>query len=304
MAQKILLDTDIGDDVDDALALALICAMPELELLGVSTVFGNVVARAKQARSILAVAGGAHRNIPVAAGCGAGLGSRPLDSIAAYLEGRIPNQDGACLPEAQLPKLDTRHGVDLIIETIMAGAGDIIPVTIGAMTNLAVALTKERKIAAKIPKIVVMAAEVKSAFAEWNIRCDPEAASIVFQSGIPIDVTTWEMGHIASFDNSHIERLKASKRPMGIHLMETIEYWRKQSGQHNMPSLFDPLAIATMVHPQLIQWKQGHISVELQGSTTYGFTTFNEDAKGKHRVAWSVDRDSALNFYIDRVLSL
>lgn len=71
-----------------------------------------------------------------------------------------------------------------------------------------------------------------------------------------------------------------------------------------MPSLFDPLAIATMVHPQLIQWKQGHVSVELQGKATYGFTTFIEDSKGKHRVAWSVDKESALNFYIDRVLSL
>ena len=91
---------------------------------------------------------------------------------------------------------------------------------------------------------------------------------------------------------------------MAAHLVETIELWRKHTGGLAMPSLFDPLAIATMVHPQLIEWKHGNIMVELQGKSTYGFTTFIEDAKGKHRVAWSVDRDSALNFYIDRVLSI
>jgi purine nucleosidase/pyrimidine-specific ribonucleoside hydrolase len=305
MQQKIWLDTDIGDDVDDALALGLVCGLPELELVGVSTVFGNVAARSRQTRTILAVAGGKFRDIPVAAGCGASLASRPYDNIRAYLEGHLPNQDSTCLPESELPPPHPRHGVDLLIETLLAGDGDIIPITIGAMTNLAMALTKERRIAAKIPRIVVMAAEFKRGFAEYNIRCDPEAAALVFQSGIPIDVTPWNIGDDAKFAPEHIARLAASDRPMARHLAQTIRAWQENAvGQNAMPSLFDPMAVATMVKPELVEWKQGTVRVELRGEHTYGFTTFQEHEIGRHRVAWNVAREPAQAFYLERVLAV
>nr|MBA3710379.1 nucleoside hydrolase [Planctomycetota bacterium] len=276
--QKIILDTDIGDDIDDALALGLILASPELELLGVTTVYGNTVARARQARSILAVAGGKFRDIPVAAGCGATMSTRPPKNggAAALLAGTLPNQDASCLPESQLPKLDPRHGVDFLIETIMAGAGDIVPVTIGAMTNLAMALVKEPRLAAKIPRIVSMAADFKKQFAEWNIKCDPEAAAVVFASGIPIDVTTFEMGQIAKFDRGHIDRLRAGTSALAKQLAKTVDPWC--TAHKDTPALYDPFAIATMVTPDLAVWKQGTVEVELGGSHTYGFTIFTEDA--------------------------
>lgn len=308
--QKVILDTDIGDDIDDALALALICASPELELLGVTTVFGNVVARARQARTVLAVSGGKFRNIPVAAGCGAGLSTRPAHGVRSrqdFLENVLPNQDASCLPEAELAPLHVRHGVDFLIETLLAGAGDIVPIMIGAMTNLAMAMVKAPRIIAKIPRIVAMAGEFHTPLAEWNIRCDPEAAEIVFGSGIPIDVTPWTIGRIVQFDDSHIARLNHCRSPMTRNLSHAIACYqeRHSSAEHRaMPALYDPMAVATMIRPDLVTWKSGTVSVELRGEHTYGYTPFAENSAGIHRVAWNADRERSLTFYLQRVLAM
>jgi purine nucleosidase len=301
MAQKIILDTDIGDDIDDAMALGLILGCPEVELLGVTTVFSNVVARARQARTILNVAGGKFRNIPVCAGCGGSMASRPVHNIKDYLEDRLPNQDPSCLPESQLPPLDKRHGVDFLLEQL--SAGDVVPVTIGAMTNLAMAFVKDWKITRRIPKILCMAGEFRAPFAEWNIRCDPEAAHLVFSSGIPMDIIPWTIGDQVTYNQSDLGRLTACKRPLAQRLLAAVHNWRDShgSGPKPMPHLFDPMTIATMIHPDLCTWKQGWVKVELSGQDTYGYTTFKEDPKGPHRVAWDADRDRSLAFWFDRV---
>jgi inosine-uridine nucleoside N-ribohydrolase len=302
---KVILDTDIGDDIDDALALGLICASPEMQLVGVTTVFGNVSARARQARTVLKVAGDRFAAIPVAAGCGATMASRPNHGAKAYLHNTLPNQDSTCLPESQLAPLHPRHAVNFLIDTIMAGDGDIIPITIGALTNMAAALVMERRLVQKIPKIVAMAAEFKEPMAEWNIRCDPEAAHIVFASGIPMDVITFDIGRTVRFDHSHIDQLNRSPRPMASRLAAAIAAWRMahSHGQTVMPRLFDPMAVATQIQPDLCTWKTGTISVELAGTHTYGFTTFAPSEAGPHRVAWDANREASLDFYLKRILA-
>lgn len=300
MVTPIVLDTDIGDDVDDALALGLICRCPEVQLRAVTTVYGNVQARARQARTVLAVAGDAYRNIPVAAGCGLTLASRKIPYDNAKLD-HVPNQDSTCLPEAQLNPLDARHGVDLLIETLMGG--DVIPITIGAMTNLAMALTREPRLLKKIPRIIAMAAEFTRPFAEWNILCDPEAAHAVFACGLPMDVITWDIGHTVRFTEEEVQRLNVPGKPLGLRLHAAIAAWR--AGGNNptaRPSLFDPMTIATIVDPTLVQWKTGHVSVELRGEHTYGFTLFKE-GQGHHRVAFDADRQRSIDFYLKRILS-
>jgi purine nucleosidase/pyrimidine-specific ribonucleoside hydrolase len=302
MAQKIILDTDIGDDIDDALALGLILGCPEVELIGVTTVFSNVVARARQARSVLASAGKKFAAIPVCAGCGGSMASRPLHNLKDYLEDRLPNQDSTCLPESELHPLDPRHGVDFLVEKL--GVGDVIPVTIGAMTNLAMALVKDWRLTKRIPRILAMAGEFRHPMAEWNIKCDPEAAHIVFSSGIPIDVIPWEIGMQVTFGQDHLDRLNASSKPMSKRLALAIAAWKKSweaQGVKHMPHLFDPMTIATFIHPELCTWKRGTVRVELQGQETYGYTTFHEDPKGLHNVAWDAKRDEALGFWFDRI---
>ncbi|MCL2649032.1 MAG: nucleoside hydrolase [Phycisphaerales bacterium] len=312
MRTKIILDTDIGDDVDDALALALIGASPELELLGVTTVFGNVVARGRQAQTILQIAGrvmGKLVKTPVAAGCSAtmasrkGVGGAPKPDAA-----KMPGQAKASWPDAKLPPLDKRHGVDFLIETIMAGDGDIVPVTIGAMTNMAMALVKEPRIVKKIPRIVSMAAEFREPKAEWNIRCDPEAASLVFASGVQMDVIPFAVGKAGTMIAAEVGRFAECGREMGRYLAEAIALWRADhwmgaSSQH-MPSLFDPLAVAALIRPELFTWKQGTVEVELRGEKTYGYTTLTEAKSGEngpHRIAWELKREEAVKWFLDRI---
>src|SRR5450432_2645022 len=305
-ALKIILDTDIGDDIDDALALGLVCASPEVDLQAVTTVFGNVNARARQARTILKIAGERFEKIPVAAGCGASMASRPMFNTKAHLE-NLPNQDSTCFPESDLPPLDPRHGVNLILDTLRAGNGDITPITIGAMTNLATALVMDRKIISKIPKIIAMAAEFVSYFDEWNIRCDPEAAHIIFTSGIPIDIIQCNIGTTVQMTQHDLDGLKNSDRPLAERLMLAISAWQKNdpssAKKFGMPHLYDPMTIATMIQPDLVTWKSGTISVELRGQHTYGYTTFEESPTGIHRVAFSANRDVSIKFFLDRILA-
>lgn len=304
--QKVILDTDIGDDIDDAMALGLICASPELELIGVTTVFGNVKARARQARTVLAKCGEQFRGIPVAAGCGSAMASRPLHNDRYYLEDVLPNQDATCLPENELPPLADEHAVNFLIRTMMDGHGDIVPILIGAMTNFATAMVMERRIIQKIPKIVVMAAEFQRPFAEWNIKCDPEAAHLVFSSGIPIDVTTWDIGWKVTFRDDDVTKLSGMNSPIAKNLSAAIKAWQATHTDGHIPNphLYDPMAVATIIKPDLVMWKTGTVHVELCGQNTYGFTTFNENQTGRHRVAWDTNREICLDYYLHRISAL
>ena len=308
MTAKIILDTDIGDDIDDALALGLILACKELELVGVTTVFKNTPARARQARTILKVAG--RGEIPVAAGCGAVLSPRTtlgFDPRQGYLDGELPNQDASCLPESELQPLDKRHAVDFIIETILAGSGDITLLTIGAMTNVAMALIKEPRILTKLPRIVSMAATFDRLMSEWNIKCDPVAAATLFNSGVPMRIIGLDVTTKVQFREEHIRALNASNRPLAQNLSKAIKMWAQHSGWaqqiHALPVMHDPLAAATLVKPDLVRWRRGTATVELAGEKTYGFTTFQEDPAGPHEYAYTVDAEAALAFWMDKVLA-
>lgn len=304
MPTKIILDTDVGDDIDDAIAIGLITRSPELELVGITTVYANTEARSRQARSILVTAGGDWQRIPVAAGCGGTMSSRTWRGFDDYLKNGLPNQDPESLPEAKLPRPDQRHAVEFLIETLMAGNGDIIPVTIGATTNLAMAMVKEPRIIAKIPRIVAMAGEFRNLMGEWNVILDAEAFGILLRSGIPMDITPWHVGHVASWTPEHVAQLATAASPLARFLHRTIEAWRAGwTNPQAMPSLFDPLAVATMFKPELCTWKRGTVTVELQGQATYGYTQFKDDAAGRHRVAWDVERMPALDFVLSRICS-
>ena len=305
---KVIFDTDIGDDIDDALALGLILASPELELLGVTTVFKNVVARAAQARTILRAAG--RPEVPVAAGCGAVMSPRVTyagDARRAYLEGELPNQHAISLPEAELPPLEPRHGVDFLIDSVMAGAGDITIVTVGAMTNLAMAMVKEPRIISRIPRIVSMAAAFDRQVSEWNICCDPVAAAIVLGSGVPMRIVGLDVTMKVQFRRADIEALKASPRPLAKVLAQSIAAWEARSGWahtvRGLPIMHDPLAVATIIDPSLVQWRRGTATVELQGAQTYGYTLFQQDDEGPHEHAYEVNADAALDLWISRVLA-
>ncbi|NBD24928.1 nucleoside hydrolase [Paenibacillus glycinis] len=292
---KIIIDTDIGDDIDDALAIAFALESPELDVLGITTVFKNVTARAKIAVQLLERAGRA--DIPVHAGIGS-----PILNKADVNE--IPNQydearDGAAAGYGT-------DGIDFIVETIMASDGDITLVPIGPLTNIAIAILREPALRSKVKEIVMMGGCFYSHLSEWNMRCDPEAARVVFESGIPIRAVGLDVTVQCVLSKEDADRLMTSPKRSAAYLPDLLARWRKVSDHE--PMLHDPLAVCAVFDDLLLAFQQDDIVVETQGEYTRG-QTYNRSAlywrgnadRSVIRAAKRVDSAAFLKLYMDRV---
>ena len=305
---RIILDTDIGDDIDDALALALILRSPELDLCGITTVFCDTVARSRQARTILKIED--RTDIPVAAGCGSILSPRASRDGAqrklhqgrpfltpAYnlLEKIAPAQDVTALPEAQLPPPSPLHGVDFLIDAY-SRKSNVTLVTIGALTNVAMAIVKAPHIVPNIPHIVTMGGVFTQQFSEWNISCDPVAASIVADSGIPMRWVGLDVTLQCRLSTDQIERFGTSSDELCRNLHAAARAW------NHVVTLHDPLAVETILRPGIVTTRRGTVGVELAGEKTWGYTLFKEDPDGPHEVCTAVKAAEAVSLYLERVL--
>lgn len=305
---KIILDTDIGDDIDDAFALGLVLASDEIELCGVTTVFQNSIARTRQARTILKVAN--REDIPVAAGCGTMLSSRfnyNINPRKSYLDREPPCQMESCLPEEELVPIDSRHGVDFIIDTIMHGDGDIEIVTIGALTNVAMAVTKQPEIIEKIPRITCMGGifedQNREGIIDWNMLCDPFAADILVNSGIQMDFVGLDVTKNVPLLKDDIQRLRNSGKPLAKKMNEALTLWlEKVNARNGVPLMHDPLTIAVLIDPELVSWRRGLVEIEVTCDTVSHYTKFKNKPNGPHRYACDVDSRAAVELWLDRIL--
>ena len=215
--QHVWLDTDIGDDTDDILALSLICASPELKLAGVSTVLGETENRALLARTLLASTAGPNARVRVAAGCGHALPGRvtpeiwPNGAAARPWMAQLP----CARPASALPPAPSRHGVELLAAHLRRHPRKTILIGTGPMTNLATLLQREPALQASIPRLALMAGEFKRPMAEWNVRCDPLALACLAESGLPIDFLPWDIGMQCTVSPAQLARLFASRSPTG-----------------------------------------------------------------------------------------
>ncbi len=300
---KIFLDTDIGDDIDDALALALILSSPEFELTGISTVCGNTHARTEIALAMLKVAGIA--NIPVATGTPGAISPNPkmfTGALKHYID-NDPKPGYHCIAKLakELPAPDKRHGIELLIDTIMESDGDITIIGIGPLTNIAMAIVKEPRIIEKIPRIAFMGGEFRRNLSEHNIRCDIVAASIVCNSGIPLTILPSYIGVQCAYKKVENKFFENAKYPLGQFLQKIIEQFFKGWGKTITP--FDPLVLLTITNPELFTWKQGRVSVETKDELTQGYTLFEEDKDGKHSIIWEVNRNEAINIMNNTIMN-
>jgi len=302
------LDTDVGDDTDDILALSLICASPELELTGVSTVLGDTAARARLARTVLASVGGKLARVPVGTGCG-----HPWPGAVTpdyWPNGPTPRrwlvQRPCARPAASLPPAPRQHGVDLLAATLRARPGEIVPIGIGPFTNLATLLRRAPDVRAAIPRLVLMAGEFTRPMPEWNIACDPLAAACVLESGIPIDFLPWSVGMACTVSDAQLRRLFAARRPTGRLLARAVRLWQeswRRRGRRENPHLFDPMAVATLLHPEWFVWRRGRVTLSF-AAATFGQTRFKADPAGPHRVAWKIRSRRSVEAVWARILSL
>ena len=272
MARKIIIDTDPGQD--DAVAILLALASPELDLLGITCVAGNVplALTTRNARVICELAG--RTDVKVFAGC-----DRPLTRAlrtAEHVHGKT-GLDGIVLPEPTMP-LQDGHAVDFIIAEARAQDG-LTLVPIGPLTNIATALQKAPDIAAKIDEIVIMGGayfEVGNITpaAEFNIYVDPEAADIVFRSGIRLTVMPLDVTHKVLTTRPRIEAFRALG-PVGAVVASWTDFFERfdmeKYGSDGAP-LHDPCTIAHLLKPELFSGRTINVEIETQSELTRGMT--------------------------------
>ncbi len=259
----IIFDTDIGDDIDDALALALALQSPELDVRAVTTVIDDTDTRARLAWKQL----GLYGRHDVRLGIGA---SEPL--LGFPRPGHAP-QFQVLTGSDTLPENVHHRAADLIIDTLLQSPGKITLVPVGPLTNIALALKTEPRIKQKIERIVLMGGAFDLLRPEYNIVRDSAAARIVFASGVPITAVGLDVTLKCKLEGSDLERLRAAGNPASKFLVQLIELWQDKHPDR-YPTLHDPLAVAVAFRPNLVETQLGRVQVEVSGTAADGLTMF------------------------------
>jgi purine nucleosidase/pyrimidine-specific ribonucleoside hydrolase len=273
MPRKIILDCDPGHD--DAVAILLAHATPEVELLAITTVAGNQTLEKTtlNARRICTLAG--ITDVPIAAGS-----SQPLvrDLRVAHDIHGESGLDGPTFGEPTVP-VDDRHAVDLIVELVRTHAGEVTIVPVGPLTNVAAALQRDPGLAALIPEIVFMGGSTgrgnTTPLAEFNIFDDPEAAQLVLDAEIPMTMIGLNLTHQALATPAVIDRIASLGTPVAVAVRDLMTFFA--AAYDNVfgladPPVHDPCAVACVARPELVRSQDAFVAVETQGRWTAGAT--------------------------------
>ncbi len=301
MPTRIILDTDIGTDVDDCLALALILGSPELALEGITCVYGNVLLRARMALKLLALRGLHH--IPVFGGA-----EHPLTrSDGIYWEGH--EGQGLLEPADENLMPQSESAVDFIIRTVMNNPGQIHLICIGPLTNAALAFLKEPRLAQNLAHLTLMGGVVRGMnrldlpYCEHNIVCDPDSAHIVFTSGAPITVVPLDITTLVKVDQAGLERIRKAGTPFHAAVADQLARYPRFA-KNGQTSLHDPLAVGVVIDPTLVQLQPVHIDVETAGRHSAGATwvrTLHPGELANMRITTAVDSTRFEAFFVERI---
>lgn len=273
--RKIIIDTDPGQD--DAVAILLALASPELEILGITAVAGNVplALTVKNARMICELAG--RTDVKIFAGA-----VRPMvrELVTAENVHGKTGLDGPTLPEPTMPVQD-RHAVDFLVDTLMAEKpGSVTICALGPLTNVALALVREPKIASRIREIVLMGGGLfeggnVTPAAEFNIYVDPHAADVVLRAGIPTVVIPLDCTHKALTTAKRVDAFRKLGTKPAKAVVEMLEFFERYDehkyGTDGGP-LHDPCVIAYLLQPDLFGGRHINVSVETSSELTMGMT--------------------------------
>jgi len=280
----IILDCDPGHD--DAVAIMLAAGCPSAELLGITTVAGNQTLE-RTTRNACVVATVAGIDIPIAAGC-----DRPLlRQLRTAPE--IHGDSGLDGPPPLEPTVAPikRHAVELLVETVMGRPGEVVVVALGPLTNLALALRLEPRLASTVAQVVIMGGAAVlpgnvTPAAEFNIYVDPEAAAIVFDATWPLTMVGLDVTHQALCTRVVQERLVRTGAPGGF-VGQLMDFYRSSNEREQRwadPPVHDPVAVAVAIDPSLCETRPATVRVETAGVATAGMTVVDfHDPGDEHR---------------------
>jgi pyrimidine-specific ribonucleoside hydrolase len=270
---RVIIDTDPG--VDDALALLLAMRSPELKIEAITPVAGNVPLELTLPNALRMVEIAGRTDIPVAAGARAPLARRLVTAAYAHGENGL---GGAVFPEPKIKPV-AQPAAELIRQIVRKYPGEVTLIPVGPLTNIATALNLDAELANLVRGIVLMGGSLSGGnitpAAEFNIYVDPEAARIVFQSGIPITMVGLDATRKTSLTEEHVRTLEAAQNPVSQAAAKiarnAIEHNRQQ-GFLVGPNMHDSLAVATFLDPSLVKLKDYYVDVETTGELTAGET--------------------------------
>lgn len=289
MKTKVLLDTDIGSDIDDAVCLAYLLAQPDCELLGITTVTGEAEERARMASALCRVAG---RQVPIFPGA-----ERPM--LVSQKQTRAPQAAalGRWDHDREFPR---GEAVEFLRRTIRAHPGEVVLLTIGPLTNAGLLFGVDPEIPSLLKGLVMMCGVFTNRLAgvgpvEWNAIGDPHATQMVYRSGVRVhrsiglDVTCR-----VKMDARQVrERFRADLlRPV----LDFAEVWFER---RDVITFHDPLAAVTIFDDQVCAFKRGTVEVELASERVKGMTLWKADAEGRHEVALEVEPERFFERYFE-----
>ena len=280
--QKVIVDTDIGDDIDDAYALALLASAQGVKMLGVTTTWGETGKRAQVAAKLLAALG--RSDVPVYAGR---AGTSPIRRQYDWARGF---RSAAIRPGEAVPFLKTQ---------IDQSPGQITLIGIGPLVNLGDLLTRCPEVKPKIRRIVLMAGSVHTGYhsrppaaPEWNVVCDPDAARVVFTSGVPLVMAGLEVTAMMQLDSERQKRLFADGTQGTDALAALTNLWGG-----NTPTLFDVVAVAYALGHSFSEEERDHVVVDDNGLTRIA------DGPPNVTVLIHPRRDEFLDWYLSTLRS-
>lgn len=307
-ARRILFDTDPG--VDDSMAILLAFNSPEIRVEGFSTVFGNTEVEVTTQNAVRLRELGNHSELPVAMGAGKPL-TRPFKGTGWMVHGRN-GLGGVDYPEPQ-GKPESRRGAQLIIDTVMASPGEITLVPLGPLTNVALAVSLEPRIAQNVREVVLMggAATVPgnvSSVAEANIQNDPEAARIVFHAGWPVTMVGLDVTTKSLMTQEYMDHLKSANNPYTDFIYAITQHYMSFYQGFGTPGFYvhDSSAVAYVIDPTLFTTQKVYVDVECQSAHHSGQTV--ADWRGQRgeepnvNVCLDVDNKRFLELYRSRLM--
>ncbi len=292
MAEAVILDTDIGSDIDDAVALAYLLQQPDCELVGVTTVSGEPRARAEMASAMCRHVG--RDDVPIRVGTADPLfvePKQPRAPQAAALADRPRDRD-----------FGDEHAVEWLRRTIRSRPGEITLLPIGPLTNIGLLFALDPEIPSLLKGLVLMGGRFTMpipnvGLAEWNILCDPHAAAIVYRArpAVHRSVGICVTRQVTLSADEVRQRFTA---PVLEPVRDFAEVWFDKVDRI---TFHDPLAAALVFDDALCGWARGRVEVERESPLAAGLTAWTADADGPHEVAVTVEADRFFAHYFDIV---
>ena len=306
MRRPIILDCDPGHD--DAMAILLARGCPGIELRAITTVAGNQTLEKTTLNARLVCTVANIHDVPIYPGC-----DRPLVR-PQILAGDIHGSSGLDGPVFGEPTVDAaaEHAVDFLVRTLMASGGEITLVPVGPLTNIAMALRREPRIAEYTREVVLMGGSSgrgnRTPTAEFNILADPEAAQVVFGAGWPVTMVGLDLTHQAGASQQVIEEIRAMGTALSRMVADMLEFYRstyRSVAGIGDPPVHDPCAVARVAHPALVEVTDAFVAIETRGEWTSGMTVTDFRGKLGHepnaQIATRLDRDGFWALMLDAI---